>query len=1615
VEALMSRTHILALCVPLVLASACREEDLAPTAIIEGPTEAMVGEWVQLEGTSSSDPEGRSVLFAWSFQQLPEGSQATFNEPHAANPSFLADVPGDFVVQLEVDDGLIFSDPATHTVTATQGNRVPIADAGPDRAVGLDLPVQLDGTVSSDPDGDALTYDWSLVAQPDGADAALDDATSSTPTFTPVIEGLYTWSLVVSDGEAESAEDTVTLQATRDNLPPVANAGVDVLVDVGDVVALDGSGSSDPNGDALTYAWTMATRPLGSTAALDDATVVAPTFTADAIGAYRIQLVVSDGEFFSESDEVIVNAGATNGPPVADAGEDQAVDTGETVQLDGSADDPEGDPVTWRWQLVELPAGSQAALNDPGVANPSFVADLEGTYVAHLWVADEFSTSPPDEVVVTASGVNQPPEAVAGASSTSVLVGDAVLLDSTGSNDPDPGDLITYEWWFEALPPGSRAFLNIPTLARPSFVADVEGDYVVALRVFDGALYSVVETVSIHADPSNAAPEAAISGPASVARGALVELQDASTDDDDDPPFPLHDWWFQSVPPGSTATLNDPTIENPTFTADLVGDYVVHMRVFDGEAWSANIATLTVPAVETNANQPPDANAGTDITGATTGTLVTLDGSGTTDDDDPLALSYLWSFVSIPQGATATLNAVTAISPTFVPDQDGTWVLRLDVDDGEFADADFVTVTTIGKNRAPTACAFDNDPNSVGCQPGTPPQITTREGRYVQLDGSASSDPDNDDLSFHWWFKELPEGFFADFNYDDVVNPSFLADAPGTAVVRLQVNDGTDVSNIDEVEILILEAFKIIDFFPEENQTGLSLQTEVTITFNEDADVLTVVDSNFFLNPGSTSDFAARVPSVISYDPGTYTATLTPFCTAADVAAGRCTVVGPIVLDPLEVYTVTVTQNVTNTIGDGLDREYVWQFETRAGEILLYVEPDEDETDVSVAAKICGIFTEEVDPTTVDENSFFVTFEDRWGRTEHITGSYTFDSLPAGRGKVCLVPEPDEYDCLWDRALLYDTLYTATITTDVELDNDASPPDTLTTDFTWSFETTSEPEILAFVPVDGAEDVPIVIAPLTAEFDRAVDETTLDSDPLNLVPDTVLLETIGGVPVPGTVDLADDGVTVEFWPTSYLDFLDDVEGYVFTVVSGVDGVLDVEGNYLLEDHSVTFHTSPKNAFTMVPNTASGNTAEESDLIELLFERPLDVTTVVAANIELVLDTTVLNANYAYDPDTRTVSITPTPEIAGDPDPYTVTVFPGLLDHLGNPYPDFESVSFQVTGNSNTGPSIDLGPTTSTIQGHDLLWLEAKDNLMVTSVTDDTVILIEVATGNQIPLVVDSYLVSEDRIYLRPSVYLRSGNGAADDYTLEVTSGVTDLSRNAGSGEDTAYVVEIDPPEVSSGSEFPADAATQVPGNTTVSLDFDERMDEATIDLTTVRLLDGSAVVVPGAFELDDTGTLWTFEPADYLNTGITYTIEVTDGATDTAGNPAVPFTSTFTVDDTGPGAPTVVPDDGATGVSVGVSVELTFGEDMHPDTFSESTVGIPGNVRLLDPSDNDVYLCIDVDGSVVTLDPVDVDPETDLPLGYSIVYDVYVAGVTDVADNPLDPSPFESSFTTEGP
>ena len=95
------------------------------------------------------------------------------------------------------------------------------------------------------------------------------------------------------------------LQAT--NHPPVANAGPDQTVYVTNTVTLDGSGSTDVDGNPLTYSWSFVSRPAGSAAALSDPTAVNPTFVVDKFGDYIVQLIVNDGTVNSAPDTVIIS------------------------------------------------------------------------------------------------------------------------------------------------------------------------------------------------------------------------------------------------------------------------------------------------------------------------------------------------------------------------------------------------------------------------------------------------------------------------------------------------------------------------------------------------------------------------------------------------------------------------------------------------------------------------------------------------------------------------------------------------------------------------------------------------------------------------------------------------------------------------------------------------------------------------------------------------------------------------------------------------------------------------------------------------------------------------------------------------------------------------------------------------------------------------------------------------------------------------------------------------------------------------------------------------------------------------------------------------------------
>lgn len=113
-----------------------------------------------------------------------------------------------------------------------------------------------------------------------------------------------------NDGTVNIDDDTPYVEIP--NTAPVANAGADQDVSEGDEVTLDGSGSSDDDGDNLIYRWFMTGSPEENTATLSDTTVMNPTFMADIQGEYTFELDVFDGRDWSAKDSVTIRAN----PPI---------------------------------------------------------------------------------------------------------------------------------------------------------------------------------------------------------------------------------------------------------------------------------------------------------------------------------------------------------------------------------------------------------------------------------------------------------------------------------------------------------------------------------------------------------------------------------------------------------------------------------------------------------------------------------------------------------------------------------------------------------------------------------------------------------------------------------------------------------------------------------------------------------------------------------------------------------------------------------------------------------------------------------------------------------------------------------------------------------------------------------------------------------------------------------------------------------------------------------------------------------------------------------------------------------------------------------------------------
>jgi len=698
-----------------------------------------------LNGALSTDADGDPLTYSWSILTRPPVSTATLINPTSVNPSFVVDRPGNYVVQLVVNDGSLNSLPDTVTVSTL--NSKPVANAGPNQSALVTQTAHLDGSNSTDVDGDTLTYTWQFTDRPTGSAAALSDTHAVKPSFVIDKFGSYTVQLTVNDGHLDSNPSSVTV--STGNTPPVANAGSNKTVAVGDLVQLSGAGSTDVDGNPLTYLWSITNKPGGSTATLSNPALVNPTFVADKFGTYILQLIVNDGT--ADSAPATVTISTQNSAPIAVAGHPQTVPIGSLVNLDGSDSwDPDHNPLTFLWSLTKIPAGSTAALSDPTAVKPGFLADKAGSYTAQLIVNDATVDSAPSTVLITTE--NSQPVANAGTDKT-VTAGTLVHLDGGASIDAD-GDPLTFKWSMTQIPVGSAAVLSDPTQVQPTFTADIAGMYIVQLIVNDGQVDSVPVTVTITAtNLPNHAPVAVGDG-YGVFEDAVLNVPapgvlSNDTDADGNPLTAVQ----VSGPSHGALVLNADGSFTYTPAANYYGVDSFSYKASDGVAFSN---TATVNILIAPVNDPPTLNAIGDLSIVQDSALQTVGLAGITSGAANEAQTLTVSASSgnpglIPNPAVSytSPNATATLSFTPVAGQIGSALITVVVkDNGGTANGGQDTIArtfTVTVSAAPPATVtLSPAPAQVPVRGGTLTMTATLDraalsgGQLVNLSASNS-------------------------------------------------------------------------------------------------------------------------------------------------------------------------------------------------------------------------------------------------------------------------------------------------------------------------------------------------------------------------------------------------------------------------------------------------------------------------------------------------------------------------------------------------------------------------------------------------------------------------------------------------------------------------------------------------------------------------------------------------------------------------------------------------------------------------------------------------------------------------------------------------------------
>ncbi len=635
----------------------------AGPALTVAPDEEFV-----LDGGASVDPDGTVAQYLWLFE---DGSSQD-----GVRVAQRFETPGLHRVRLQVTDDFVGGGAVDESEVLITVNAPPVAQAGPDLRVAPDDTVRFDARSSFDKDGLLAGYRWEF----DDLQAPLEAAVVERAW---PVAGVYNARLVVRDGSGvanSTAQDSVTIHV---NHRPEAEAGPAIDTDRL-LVTLDAGGSSDADGDALMYLWDFGdgSQPMiGKT--------VSHVFPK--AGSYPVTLRVDDGTGLSNARDVDATTVIINAAPVADAGGNKDVCSGQSIIFDASASaDEDGDLLKYLWDFGD------GILSE--MINPTKTYEMPGTYPVTLQVEDESGSARGSDLDRIAVIVREGPIANAGPDMT-VCVNQEVRMDGSGSTDAD-GSVNGFEWTFGD---GSRA-----SGATPIKSFERAGDYAVTLTITGDAVGECspldTDTVNVKVLPARSQIIDAVErAPVNRAVSFAAVLGDEAGTGE-----PVrYDWTFSDGGTAEGAEVAYVFAEPGAYLATLT-------TTLEGGTQDCG-QLVTRHKILINAAPTPAVNAPEQVAA---GVLVRFDATGAVDSDGVIT-RYLWNF---GDGQTAE-----GVSVEHRYDTPGVYPLSLEVvDDAGVANSSATWTREMQVNPAPltgvdvagTLCAGDDKAWELSVGPG---------------------------------------------------------------------------------------------------------------------------------------------------------------------------------------------------------------------------------------------------------------------------------------------------------------------------------------------------------------------------------------------------------------------------------------------------------------------------------------------------------------------------------------------------------------------------------------------------------------------------------------------------------------------------------------------------------------------------------------------------------------------------------------------------------------------------------------------------------------------------------------------------------------------------------